>query len=75
MSATTTTLAEVAAASPGFTAHRADDVADQADSITGWEQQYVQLSTGAFQGRLDEVRHTTLQVFHEYTSQATYQSC
>ena len=60
---------------PHCTAHRADDVADQADSITGWEQEYVQLSAGTFQGRLDEVRQGPLQIFHEYTSQATYQSC
>lgn len=60
---------------PSFTAHLADDVADQADSITGWAQEYVQLSAGSFQGRLDEVRQGPLQVFHEYTSQATYQSC
>lgn len=62
-------------APPSFTAHLADDVADQADSITGWAQEYVQLSAGSFQGRLDEVRQGPLQVFHEYTSQATYQSC
>lgn len=58
-----------------FTAHLAEDAADQAANIPGWSQQYEQVSCGAFRGRTDELRLDTLQLFHEYTSQATYQHC
>lgn len=51
------------------------DITEQARSISGWTQDYLQLSEGAFAGRLSEVRHRGMQFFHEYTSQATYQEC
>ncbi|TDR76699.1 AraC family transcriptional regulator [Paludibacterium purpuratum] len=51
------------------------DVDEQAHSISAWQQDYLQLSEGAFRGRLDEVRHDHLQIFHEYTSHATWQQC
>jgi AraC family transcriptional regulator, ethanolamine operon transcriptional activator len=51
------------------------DVTEQARSISAWEQNYLQLSGGAFKGSLDEIRHRGMQFFHEYTSQATYQVC
>jgi AraC family ethanolamine operon transcriptional activator len=53
----------------------ADDVDEQAQSISAWQQDYLQLSEGPFLGRLDEARHEQLQIFHEYTSQATWQQC
>lgn len=58
-----------------ITAHLAEDAADQAANIPGWSQQYEQVSAGAFRGRTDELRLAPLQIFHEYTSQATYQNC
>lgn len=54
---------------------RVSDVDEQAHSISAWQQDYLQLSEGRFQGRLDEVRHDRLQIFHEYTSRATWQQC
>lgn len=53
----------------------AEDAADQAAFITGWQQDYAQLSCGRYQGRLDELCLPRLQVFREYASCETFQHC
>ncbi|WP_165494081.1 helix-turn-helix domain-containing protein [Aquitalea sp. USM4] len=58
-----------------FVTRLADDAADQAAFISGWEQDYAQISCGRFSGRLDELCLGRLQVFREYSARETYQQC
>lgn len=53
----------------------ADDADEHAALITGWSQRYIQLSAGAYLGRLHEVQLPQMQLFNEYAEQATYQHC
>ena len=54
---------------------QADDVETHAANLSGWQQQYDQLSGGHFQGRLADVWFDELQVFRERTSHAVRQLC
>ncbi|BEV73284.1 MULTISPECIES: helix-turn-helix domain-containing protein [unclassified Paludibacterium] len=58
-----------------FQQRRLDDVDEQANSISAWQQAYLQLSDGPFHGQLDEICSGQVQLFHEYTSLATWQQC
>lgn len=58
-----------------FVTRLADDAADQAAFISGWEQDYAQISCGRFAGRLDELCLGRLQVFREYSARETFQQC
>lgn len=58
-----------------ITTRVAADAADQAAYISDWQQEYAQISTGNFHGRIDELRSGTFQVFREYSHQETYQTC
>lgn len=54
------------------------DVAEHADNISRWHQEYEQLSGGVFSGCIREMLvedGPRLQVFHEYTEQETSQQC
>ncbi|MBU0603811.1 MAG: helix-turn-helix domain-containing protein [Gammaproteobacteria bacterium] len=53
------------------------DVAEHADNISRWHQEYEQLSGGVFAGCVREmlIEGPSLQVFHEYTQQETSQQC
>lgn len=46
-----------------------------AGNLTGWQQEYDQISRGAFYGRITELAFEGLQVFCEHTSQALQQKC
>lgn len=50
-----------------------NDVDDHAASLSRWEQQYEQVSSGRFSGRLEELWLGPLQVFRESTYQAVLQ--
>ncbi len=52
-----------------------DDLNEQADGITDWQQEYDQVSAGAFHGSIEECRIGALQVFREHTSKTLRQSC
>lgn len=52
-----------------------DDVVTHAANLSGWQQQYDQLSGGAFRGQLAEVWFDQVQVFRERTSHAVRQTC
>ena len=54
---------------------RADDVQAHAANLAGWQQQYDQLSAGAFRGELADVWFDEVQVFRERTSHAVRQIC
>ncbi|MDO9315893.1 MAG: helix-turn-helix domain-containing protein [Burkholderiaceae bacterium] len=54
---------------------RSDDVVAHAANLSGWQQQYDQLSGGAFRGELAEVWFDEVQVFRERTSHAVHQTC
>lgn len=62
-------------ASMQLTTRMAVDAADHAAFITGWQQDYAQLSCGRYQGRLDELCLPRLQLFREYASCETFQHC
>lgn len=51
------------------------DADEQASQLTGWNQQYDQLSCGAFSGELLELHLPQMQVFRERVSQSVRQSC
>ncbi len=46
-----------------------------ASNLTNWQQEYDQISRGAFYGRITELSFNGLQVFCEHTSQALQQKC
>ncbi|MDL2339282.1 MAG: helix-turn-helix domain-containing protein [Pseudomonadota bacterium] len=54
---------------------QSDDVVAHAANLSGWQQQYDQLSGGAFRGQLAEVWFDEVQVFRERTSHAVRQTC
>lgn len=54
---------------------QSDDVVTHAANLSGWQQQYDQLSSGAFHGELSEVWFDEVQVFRERTSHAVRQTC
>lgn len=54
---------------------QSDDVVTHAANLSGWQQQYDQLSGGAFHGELSEVWFDAVQVFRERTSHAVRQIC
>lgn len=56
-------------------ARRFNDLVAHANSLSAWQQQYDQLSAGAFQGALDELWFEDVQVFQERTSRALRQVC
>lgn len=56
-------------------AHRSNDLVAHANSLSAWQQQYDQLSAGAFQGALEELWFEDVQVFQERTSHALRQVC
>jgi AraC family transcriptional regulator, ethanolamine operon transcriptional activator len=58
-----------------FVTRLAEDAADQAAFISGWQQDYAQISCGRFAGRLDELCLGRLQVFREYSARETFQLC
>jgi AraC family transcriptional regulator, ethanolamine operon transcriptional activator len=60
---------------PGWCVREARDADEHAHNLRNWQQQYDQLSDGAFYGRIDEVLMPDLQLFREHTSQALRQQC
>jgi AraC family ethanolamine operon transcriptional activator len=54
---------------------QADDVDSHAANLSGWQQQYDQLSGGAFHGELADLWFDEVQVFRERTSHAVRQTC
>jgi len=53
----------------------AADAEEQAHNLKDWQQQYDQISHGAFYGRICEVSLNHVHAFREYTSQAVRQQC
>lgn len=60
-------------ASPSFVNLTAHDVAQQAAHFAGWDQDYVQLSSGSFKGQLTEVRLGGVRLFRETTNQVVHE--
>lgn len=54
---------------------RSNDLVAHANSLSAWQQQYDQLSAGAFKGALEELWFEDVQVFQERTSHALRQVC
>ena len=51
------------------------DADQHASNLTDWQQEYDQISSGHFYGRITELPMGNLQVFHEFTSQTLHQTC
>ncbi|WP_174873769.1 helix-turn-helix domain-containing protein [Vogesella oryzae] len=68
-------ISQPPASTLSFVTRVAQDAADQAAFISGWAQDYVQLSAGRFSGRLDELCCGPVQVFREYSARETFQQC
>ncbi|NUT16661.1 MAG: helix-turn-helix domain-containing protein [Cupriavidus sp.] len=47
-----------------------DDVQEQADGLAEWDQHYVQLSAGKFNGAVTEIRFLDTQIYEERTDQS-----
>ncbi|WP_286718037.1 helix-turn-helix domain-containing protein [Thalassolituus sp. UBA2009] len=60
---------------PDWCISEATDADEHAHNLRDWQQEYDQLSDGAFYGRIDELALEHLQVFREHTSQALRQQC
>ena len=50
------------------------DVEDQAGALTGWNQDYLQLSAGAFQGEICQVEGSCIKLFIERVQQSLLQT-
>lgn len=50
------------------------DVNEHAQSLSLWDQQYEQMSSGRFEGRIEELHIGPAQLFREHTHQAVLQS-
>lgn len=72
---TFTPLAPNAQGSAAMRWAQADDVVTHAANLSGWQQQYDQLSGGAFRGQLADVWFDDVQVFRERISHAVRQTC
>jgi AraC family ethanolamine operon transcriptional activator len=53
----------------------ASDADEHANNLTKWHQQYDQVGSGRFYGRIDEVHLDGIQLFIEHTSHAVRQQC
>ncbi|THU05124.1 helix-turn-helix domain-containing protein [Lampropedia puyangensis] len=51
-----------------------NDVDEQAALLNGWNQQYEQLSCGAFKGSVSTMQIGPIQLIHEFTNQALHQT-
>ena len=58
----------------GTDAMRFDDVEEQASALVGWNQEYLQLSPGAFQGHLFQVHGIGIRLFIERVQQSIFQT-
>jgi AraC family ethanolamine operon transcriptional activator len=58
----------------GADALRFDDVEDQASALAGWNQEYLQLSQGAFEGDICQVHGAGVRVFVERVQQSVFQT-
>lgn len=56
-----------------YTRTDSNDVNDHAASLSGWDQQYEQMSPGCFEGRLEDLRLGPMQVFRESTQRSVLQ--
>jgi AraC family ethanolamine operon transcriptional activator len=55
--------------------HQTQDAAEQASYLHGWSQQYEQLTPGVFEGQVDEVCFSGIQLFAEKSNQTLQESC
>lgn len=50
------------------------DVHEQASALTGWNQEYLQLSAGAFQGEICQLQGAGIKLFAEQVQQSVFQT-
>lgn len=51
-----------------------DDAQEQACALTGWNQDYLQLSAGAFRGKISQRHGTGIKLFAEQVQQSVFQT-
>lgn len=59
---------------PGLEALRFGDVEEQAAALTGWNQDYLQLSAGAFEGEVKQLQGCGIKLFVERVEQSVLQT-
>lgn len=59
---------------PGAGALRFDDAQEQASALTGWNQDYLQLTAGTFRGELAQLQGTGIKLFIEQVQQSVFQT-
>ncbi|QKI89490.1 helix-turn-helix domain-containing protein [Thiomicrorhabdus xiamenensis] len=52
-----------------------NDLENQAEGLTNWQQEYDQISNGKFFGRIEKVESGGMHFFSEYTSHTLHQDC
>ncbi len=57
----------------GFHQQHTHDFDEPATFLSGWNQDYAQISAGAFEGFISEIHLNDVSLFWEYTSQSLYQ--
>ena len=67
-------LGLVTFAPTSFNAQRFRDVEEQASALNGWNQNYLQLSAGAFQGEICQLHGTGVKLFVEQVQQSVFQT-
>jgi len=60
---------------PNRCSSTANDANEHANNLTNWHQQYDQVGSGCFYGRIDELHLDGIQLFIEHTSHAVRQQC
>lgn len=60
--------------SPPIASFRFDDAQEQANALTGWNQNYLQLSAGNFHGEIRQLHGTEIHLFLEQVQQSVYQT-
>ncbi|MDP2819546.1 MAG: helix-turn-helix domain-containing protein [Polaromonas sp.] len=63
-----------APAAPNVGSLRFCDVEEQASALAGWNQDYLQLSPGAFQGEIYQLHGTGIRLFFEQVQQSVFQT-
>ena len=61
-------------ATPDLKSLRFADVEEQASALAGWNQDYLQLSVGAFQGEISQLQGSSIKLFVERVEQSVLQT-
>ena len=63
-----------AAGTPDVESFHFYDAQEQASALTGWNQDYLQLSAGGFHGEISQLQGTGIRLFVEQVQQSVFQT-